>query len=366
MPKRKSLPKIEGAGKSISDGLIQKTRPLLTLSNSNLTLPEFKLLDLYLARINSHNPDVRTVELERGELEKALGITKINRKDLLKRLKGMYQSVELVNEENRIKTTVLFEEADAERDVNSGLWTITLTCTKRAMKYIFNVENIGYLRYRLKCVLDLTSRYSYVLFLYLLDNRFRGNGTWVISLSELKALLNCTADAYGEYKRFNDLVLKKCHKEITEKTDLKFTYKSLRKGRTVDRVEFTVEHINDYIEDKSEPPVQIEGQITADSLEPLYSEDDYTEKRYEFLAEACDLTFSETEVAVLNELLLKLQEAAKIENKGNREDKELSRYHYMQQKYKELKMYEQRKLSEGKPIKDRFAYIRKMLEKELG
>lgn len=366
MPKRKTLPKIEGVGVNIPNGVVQKSRPLLTLSSSDLTLPEFKMLDLYLARINSHKPDVRTVELERGELEKALGITKLNKKDLLNRLKGLYQPVELVCEENRIKTTVLFENADAERDEKSGLWTITLTCTKRAMEHIFNVENVGYLRYRLKCVLELSSRYSYVLFLYLLDNRFRGD-EWEIPLEELKALLHCTADTYSEYKRFNDLVLKKCHKEITEKTDLKYTYKPLRKGRTVDRVKFAVERINDYVEGGKEPPAQIEGQITADTLvEPLYSNDDYKDDRYSFLAEACDCEFSEEEIAVLNELLLQLQEAGKIDDTGHKESKELARYKYLQGKHKDLKLYEQRKLSEGKPIKDRFAYFRKMLEKELG
>ena len=243
MPKRKKLPKnlsYEGMGTNSENAEIQKARPLQSLSETELTLPEFKILDAYLARINSHDKSKRTVILEKGELEKALGVTRILKDDLNKRLRHLFQVIEVKDDRKRkgFKLINLFEEADAEPDDN-GLWQITLTCTASAREYIFNIDNIGYLRYRLKNVINLTSRYSYILFLYLIDNRFRLS--WSIDIKDLKALLNCNADTYKQYKYFNDLVLKKCHKEICEKTDVCFSYKPIKKGRSVSAVEFTIE-----------------------------------------------------------------------------------------------------------------------------
>ena len=253
---------------------------------------------------------------------------------------------------------VLFEQARYRKD-EYGKPIVELTCTATAKDLFFCINKYHYFKYALENVIRLTRKSSYLLFLYIMANRFRAD--WKIELDELRDnVLDCKGqESYQAFKEFKRAVLDPAVKEVNEKTDCHITYEPKKRGRKVAEIKFS------YI-----PEEEMDGQLSLFSgdvvVEAPYSEDDYTEKRYEFLAEACDLTFSETEVAVLNELLLKLQEAAKIENKGNREDKELSRYHYMQQKYKELKMYEQRKLSEGKPIKDRFAYIRKMLEKELG
>ena len=82
-------------------------------------------------------------------------------------------------------------------------------------------------------MVSLTSRYSYFLYLYLENNRFRRS--WTVPLEELKEVLACTAKTYGEYKRFNDLVLKKCEKELNSKTDLRYSYAPVRRGRRVRR-----------------------------------------------------------------------------------------------------------------------------------
>ena len=54
--------------------VIQKSMPLLQeLRHRNLTVFELKLIEIYLSRINSHNPDSRTVIFEKNELKKIFG-----------------------------------------------------------------------------------------------------------------------------------------------------------------------------------------------------------------------------------------------------------------------------------------------------
>lgn len=251
---------IAGTGKNPQYQLtVQKSRPLFSLWRSDMTLAEFKILDTYLSRINSHDPEKRTVVFTKGELEQLLCVKKINKADLAARLNGLGRFVEVENSDKKVHKVALFEEAFGEMD-DDGIWTVKLTCTSKAMKYIFNVEKLGYLRYKLRCITSLTSRYTYILFTYLESNRFRKS--WVVDVDDLRQILNCdTEPTYMQFKRFNDLILKKCQKELFEKTECRFTYEPVKAGRRVTAVRFTLETLADSIEP------EIPGQISMDDYD---------------------------------------------------------------------------------------------------
>ena len=180
--------------------IVQKSLPLFALWRSELTLAEFKILDIYLSRIDSHKPEKRAVMFEKGELEKILGVKKINNQDLEIRLRHLMGNVIEIPDESMkrgFKLVTLFEEAVAEQD-DYGLWQVKLECTQKAMKYFFNIENLGYLRYKLRCITSLTSRYTYIMFIYLEANRYRKS--WDVPLHELKQILDC--DKEELYKEF--------------------------------------------------------------------------------------------------------------------------------------------------------------------
>lgn len=260
--KKKPVEPIVGTGKDPENKLtVQKSLPLFSLWRSDMTLAEFKILDTYLSRINSHEPDKRTVVFTKGELEQLLGVKKINKPDLVSRLKGLYRGVEIADSAKKFHTVALFEEAYGEMDRN-GQWSVKLTCTAKAMKYVFNVEKLGYLRYKLRCITSISSRYTYVLFLYLEANRFRK--TWEVDVDELRQLLNCTEDYYKEFFRFNQKVLQRCQSELHEKTECRFEYEPVKKGRRVVAVRFTLETLADTIELSENP---LPGQLSLDDYE---------------------------------------------------------------------------------------------------
>lgn len=92
MARRKQPIPIDGLGDS-TKLTVQKSRPLMALWQSQLTLSEFKILDTYLSRINSHEPDKRMVIFNKGELEQILGVTRINQPDLESRLQHLVGTV---------------------------------------------------------------------------------------------------------------------------------------------------------------------------------------------------------------------------------------------------------------------------------
>lgn len=268
MPRRKKLPQVDynGLGKRSDNLVVQKTNPLLSLSETGLTLAEFKILDAYLGRIDSHAPDKRLVSFEKGEIERLLDVVKINATDLEKRIDNLFQVVTIrdAGKKDGFIKIALFERAECSRN-EDGTWQIILGASLSAMEYIFNPERLGYLRYNLRNVIKLTSRYSYILFLYLEQNRHM-HLTWEVELDELKALLRCEADTYKEFKYFNKLVLKKCFDELNAKTDCKFTYEPVKKGRLVKCVRFSLESLV-----KTD---DVPGQLTIEDFSNMQREDD--------------------------------------------------------------------------------------------
>lgn len=238
---RKKIDPIVGLGYE-NKLTVQKSLPLFALWRSDLTLSEFKILDTYLSRIDSHKPEKRAIILEKGEIENALGIQKINNQDLKLRLKHLMGNVVEVpdkDEKKGFQFVTLFEEAEAEQD-DDGLWNVKLECTQKAMKYFFNIENLGYLRYKLRCITSLTSRYTYIMFIYLEANRFRKS--WEVPLEELKKILHCENEAtYNEFRFFNVKILKKVQKEMHEKTECQYSYFPIKRGRSVKAIRFEVE-----------------------------------------------------------------------------------------------------------------------------
>jgi len=356
--KKKPVEPIVGLGKDPKSKLtVQKSMPLASLWRSNMTLAEFKILDTYLSRINSHDPEKRTVVFTKGELEKLLGVTKISKKDLVSRLKGIGRSVELPmpNNPKKVHTVWLFEEAIGDMD-DDGLWTIRLTCTPSAMKYIFNVENLGYLRYKLRCITSLTSRYTYVLFIYLEQNRFRKS--WEVGVDELRQILNCDQDeSYAAFKVFNDRVLKRCQNELQEKSECRFSYVPVKNGRKVVAVRFTLETLADSIE------AAIPGQL---SLKDYEDPDDPQLQWYQkdvddplaLLSSACGDEFSQEEMQEIFTIIsLKAPEDLPVPP-GDPDNVELSRYHYLAQMYARMNTY-----ASKKPIRSRFQYFKSMLSK---
>lgn len=344
MARIKKATPIKGVGRNPEDLLVQKSRPLFALWRSDLTLQEFKILDTYLARINSHEPEKRVVVFEKGELEQLLGVSKINLPQMRERLKHLMGNVVEVGNPKQPKSVhmvTLFEEATAVQDETTGLWDVRMECTQKAMKYFFNVENLGYLRYRLRGIVNLQSRYSYILFLYLESNRkFK---TWTVDLDELKTILNCSAEeTYKEFKRFNDLILKRCSKEIFQKTDQRFSYEPVKKGRKVVAIKFCLETLADTLD------LERGGQIAiADfPVEDLGSRSIY--------AEALPPEFTPEEVEVLRLLAV---ERVPYDPSGLPMECKIA-------DYLALKVAMMRAADRKKPIAKPYEYLKAMIERD--
>lgn len=343
---RKKIEPIENLGRDTDKLTIQKSKPLFALWQSELTLAEFKILDTYLGRINSHDDEHRTVKFEKGELENLLGVKQLKPQVLDDRLQHLMTTVRIPDKNNKRGFTriALFEKAHAEQD-DYGVWEAELTCTESAKKYIFDVENLNYLRYKLKNIINIKSRYTYIMFLYLWENKYRG--TWEEPIDKLKSILNCDNEpTYKEFKRFNDLVLKKVHKEIHEATDIKYDYETVKRGRSVVAVRFiykskTLEEVD-------------ENQMTLEQ----WQEEAIKEKEL-WQTPLEDFNFTQEQYDELFSVLITIPDFKLPQSSACYGSVELMRYHYIDQKAKEIKRRDTQK-----PIRSKFSYLLKLMKQD--
>lgn len=341
---RKKIEPIETLGTDIDKLVVQKSKPLFALWRSDLTLAEFKILDTYLARIDSHKPDKRTVVFSKGELEEKLGVKKINQQQLDERLAHLMTTIKI--EDNTSKRgfvrIALFEKAIAEQD-ECGLWQVQLECTRSAMKYVFNIDNIGYLRYKLRCITALKSRQAYILFMFLEQNRFRT--PFEVELEELKTILCCEKEeTYKEFKRFNDRVLKRIQKELNEKTECKFRYEPIKKGRSVVAIRFILETLP-----------KLEADDNQMTIEDWQAETD----RELWQTPLEQFNFSKEQYDELFSVLITIPDFKLPQSSACYGSIELMRYHYIDQKAKELL-----RRDKEKSIRNKYLYFLKMMKQD--
>lgn len=329
---------------------IQKSIPLLSeLRNSKLSLFELKLIEVYLSKIDSHKPQKRTVIFSKAELQNVFGkmLDVPNLRKSLATIRDLKVSEILINGTlNTERVINLFEMSELTYNEND-VQEITLTCSESAMRYIFDIEELRYLRYKLRNVVQLTSKYSYHLFLYLIQNKFKT--TWNVSVTELIDLLK---SPYDDYTNFNKHILKPCVKEINSKTNLKCDYTTIRRG--LDRATKEIIFVINSWGELEKVLGEIDEPQAIEITKTIEQETDQDE-RTSFFSECFDNTFNTLQVQLL---MSSVNPACIIRtNYGT----DIDKYNYLSRMYKRLRVEEQ-----DKQISNRFKYFLSMIENDRG
>lgn len=339
---------------------VQKSDPLVLMRSVPFSLGELKVLDTYISRINAADDSRTTVIFTKEEYEELMGISKINAEVLKKHAEGLLGKIVTLEMPNKsFLKFVLFTAAYYHLD-NCGVPIIELSCSPQAKDLFFCIGKYHYFKYALENVINLTHKSSYLLFIYVLHNRYRGE--WEIELNELRdTVLNCKGQvSYQEYKVFKRDVLVPAVKEVNKKTDCHFEFEAVKRGRWVVKIKFT------YLAQD-----QIDGQLSFDESSnipqlPEQNADDsekwvqvYGSERLATLADGCRYEFDKPQMeqisSVLNRINIPADSLTNNITWGKRA--------YLREKYSALNTEAAKKERKGeKPIKNRFKYFLKMLE----
>ena len=93
--------------------------------------------------------------------------------------------------------------------------------------------------YKLENVMQLKSTYS--IRIYELLKQYQGIGKRVITIENLRRMLDIKPGEYHLYGHFKSKVLTVAHREINEKTDICFDYMEIKLSRKVNELEFSIQ-----------------------------------------------------------------------------------------------------------------------------
>ncbi len=304
---------------------VEKSDPLLIMKDIPFSLGELKLLDIYLSRINAANPQQRTVIFTKEEYEKLMGFKNADGRTLDRNTDKLLTKTVKLKVGEYFDKYVLFERASYKE--LDGKKVVTIKCTESAQDFFFCLQKYHYSSYELRNVLGLSSIHSYLLYLHVRTNRYRG--TWTVSLQQLRdEILDLRGQtSYQEYKIFRRAVLLPAVQELNEKTDCSFDIKPIKNGRLVRAIEFI------YHSDEPE-------QLTMfDAVLPETK--DYDEDND--LAQICEFSFNADEMKLLSAVIERLC----VDTDTVREC------------YSRMKVYEK-----NTKIKNRLLYLVQILKKE--
>lgn len=330
--------------------VIEMSHRLNLMRSEKFCTNELKVLDKYLSRINPRDKSTRKVVFSLKEFQKDLGITDLRYKTLRTNVEALLgRCVFLPNTETgEFIGFQLFKEIELKKDDIRG-WIVTLDCHDRAVDLFFDIAKDGYFIRKLKYSMRLNSA-NQIKF-YMLMKEYEGLGKKTLKLTELIDWLKVNPDMPWKY--FKRDVIDVCQKALAKFTDVTFTYECKRRGHSYEYITFFIKPnvqeqlmLDDYENDDKNPDNQ------SESLEP--NKPVYSNEKIEFLAEACDYSFSEEQMQIIHSIVIK-----KIPNHKD----ELARYDYLLMKYKELKYRISR--TDLPPLKSKYKYFKCILESDI-
>lgn len=347
MKKAKEISVFEGNLKE--NYLVQKSEPLLLMRSVPFELGELKILDTYLSRINSHDDSCRTVTFTKTEYEQLMGLSNVDIRTLKKYTKSMLQKVvELPMPGGYVQFTLFTRAACKTNDY--GQQIVELTCSEEAKTVFFNIEGLRYLQYELKNTLSLTSKYSFLLYLYIRKERFREN--WEIPLAELREQkLDCKNDTYSSFKYFKRDILDKAVNEINKKTDVDVSYETIKKGRYVVSIRFIYHKKEQMIEAAD---VDYSEIIAEDEPNEAANRRDLWKMPLE------EFSFSPEQLDELRNLIFTVPKWAYPPNQAVPGDEDFDRHSYVMGKVLAIK-----NRNAVEPIRDKFAYLKTIINRDI-
>jgi plasmid replication initiation protein len=342
--------------------LIEKRNILNEIRSNNMNLQELRFFSIYLAKINARDVSTRTVHFPIVEFQRIMDMGKLNITQLQNTTDSLLKKIVSVPLENGgFKKFQLFKRCRFDKN-EDGEWFVEFDSHDEALPLMFEFKD-KYFTYELWNALRLKS--SNQLRMYEILKQYEHLGERVISVVDLKALLGLNKNDYPRYSNLKSKIIDVCQEALETYTDIKFTYEpagKLGQGGKIKALRFYISHNENYVD-----PLALEDFIDMNEIQHGVSDENiidvhFKNERLAFLSEACSKEFNEAEMQVLHNLLIALNPFLNSPHllDGNMHKYETELYDYLKRKYDELNWR-----ADKTEIKNRFGYLKKMLEADV-
>lgn len=332
-----------------ADKKVYKTNEFIQKARFDLTLTQQKLILYAISKINKSSENFEKIQINLKEFQDICNVTHNNYTGLKQDLTDINKKcwwVTVKDENNRVADCLVqwFSFVKVYKDTS----IIELEFHQILKPYLLELSDRFYTSYELQNVLSFKSAYS--IRLYELFKSLSNNESWFFTVDSLKEYLNCQ-EKYAVFKDFRKWVLDPSLKEINHYSDLVITYKTEKNGRKISRVIFSIAK-------KSEIEQQIKQLLNSyaeaeEKEEEEEDDDEWINPNLALYSSACNDEFNSDEIGLLSVIIRpELLPDNQFGNSG-------AIYKYLMRKYLEMNCE-----SQHTEIKNRFKYLKKMIEKD--
>ena len=346
---------------------VVKSNALNEVRNSRMKISQLRLFSIYLSKINPNEKESRAVKFSLDEYTKIMQFKQANITRMIKTAKDLVGisvtflgNKEGVYQNNRLReftTCAIFKSVKLRKE-DDGEWYVSIDCNDDVLHLMFELKK-HYFKYKLWNAMQLTSPNQ--LRMYELLKQYEYVGAREINVQDLREFLGLKKDEYTRWNNFRARILDASQTALASRTDIKYTWEvagRLGKGGKIKTIKFNIEKNDDYIRQFTIDEFFLEqGENVIEGDMQEFEVENETEEAGDdivsFLSEACENEFIREEVTLLHDYIVK------IVPYGHR-NRSLDLYDYLKSKYDELN-YRAMKTD----IKNRFGYLKKIIEMEL-
>lgn len=199
-------------------------------------------LDIYFMLLSRLKPgDNSKYEISVREIEELTG-RQWNYQQLRDATSGLIGKVFEIEEEDGLLQVALMSSAKYIK----GQGRIQLTVAEELKPYLVDLKN-NFTSFQLFCVLSMTSKYA--KWLYVQFSRWKDLGYLSYELEQLKFRLNLKdpkgkqPEQYKQWGQFKDNVLEPAIRQINESSDLRVSYETEKRGKSIYKLNFHIKHV---------------------------------------------------------------------------------------------------------------------------
>lgn len=215
---------------------------VITNARHELSAVQLDIYFMLLSRLKAG--DNSKYEISVREIEDLTG-RQWNYQQLRDATSGLIGKVFEIEEEDGLLQVALMSSAKYIK----GQGRIQLTIAEELKPYLVDLKN-NFTSFQLFCVLSMTSKYA--KWLYVQFSRWKDLGYYSYELEQLKFRLNLKdpkgkfPEQYKQWGQFKDNVLEPAIKQINETSDIRVSYETEKKGKSIYKINFTIKHIQQF------------------------------------------------------------------------------------------------------------------------
>ena len=270
-----------------------------------------KFFELAVASLDIKNiPDDRTVHVSKELLFSFFDVKSENKHTRFKEaiLKVHEQAIFSMQEMNKRKGKYEYKIISPleQTSWNDYEDSVSFKFTESILPYLVELKE-NFTQYLLSDIAKLNSKYSIIIYKWLSMNfnqyeyyrhtnsrreiqleKYRNP---IITIKELRRLSN-TENEYGKFFNFETRILKTAEKEINQCTTLNMSYEKIKKGRSIDSIQFHIskkarpQELNGEYKEREQDPAYLQGKKNREEQTALLSakamQNPYTMELLEF------------------------------------------------------------------------------------